>query len=246
MACSAVSARPAAHAAAKASSPSAAATKQELRQAGTDSADSIDSASFRVWSRDKNDTTPIRGLPPHLFGIYQRYDFTVDRQFALGGKGEKDRYIPLPARTFTLLRRQWLTHRNPVWLFRAGAGARQDPHTVMVPITGTSLEQTGSIQRRRDRALGSGRDEWQALVTRTAAKGFSGSLMTVMRWAGRQQQMVPPPPSSRRGRNKEREAGQSKQSHRYEPAVWRAGCCGGRTRSRQIPSSAGAYRMYPV
>jgi len=35
-----------------------------------------------------------------------------------GGKGNKDRYVPLPPRTLTLLRTQWLTHRNPVWLFR--------------------------------------------------------------------------------------------------------------------------------
>ena len=58
-----------------------------------------------------------------------------------GGKGFKDRYIPLPARTLTLLRRQWLTHRNPVWLFPAGAGARKDPHTATVPITSTSLRR---------------------------------------------------------------------------------------------------------
>jgi integrase/recombinase XerD len=53
----------------------------------------------------------------------------------------EDRYIPLPARTLTLLRRQWLTHRNPVWLFPAGAGARKDPHTATVPITGTSVRR---------------------------------------------------------------------------------------------------------
>ncbi|NNJ11574.1 site-specific integrase [Chloroflexales bacterium ZM16-3] len=47
-----------------------------------------------------------------------------------GGKGLKDRYIPLPPRTLTLLRQQWVTHRNPVWLFPAGARAKQDgaPH----------------------------------------------------------------------------------------------------------------------
>src|SRR5437773_7404154 len=33
------------------------------------------------------------------------------------GKGNKDRAVPLPARTLTLLRTHWLTHRNPVWLF---------------------------------------------------------------------------------------------------------------------------------
>jgi integrase/recombinase XerD len=36
-----------------------------------------------------------------------------------GGKGNKDRYVPLPARALTLLRRHWLTHRNPLWLFPA-------------------------------------------------------------------------------------------------------------------------------
>src|SRR5438552_10183967 len=58
-----------------------------------------------------------------------------------GGKGFKDRYIPLPARTLTLLRRQWLTHRNPAWLFPTGAGAHKDPHTATVPITGTSVRR---------------------------------------------------------------------------------------------------------
>src|SRR6266498_1436442 len=35
----------------------------------------------------------------------------------IAGKGNKDRAIPLPPRTLTLLRAHWLTHRNPVWLF---------------------------------------------------------------------------------------------------------------------------------
>jgi site-specific recombinase XerD len=35
------------------------------------------------------------------------------------GKGAKDRYVPLPPRTLTVLRQYWATHRNPVWLFPA-------------------------------------------------------------------------------------------------------------------------------
>jgi integrase/recombinase XerD len=35
------------------------------------------------------------------------------------GKGAKDRYVPLPGHTLTLLRRHWLTHRDPRWLFPA-------------------------------------------------------------------------------------------------------------------------------
>lgn len=35
------------------------------------------------------------------------------------GKGAKDRYVPLPSRTLTMLRAYWATHRHPVWLFPA-------------------------------------------------------------------------------------------------------------------------------
>lgn len=34
-------------------------------------------------------------------------------------KGYKDRYVPLPDASLTLLRQQWLSHRHPVWLFPA-------------------------------------------------------------------------------------------------------------------------------
>jgi integrase/recombinase XerD len=33
------------------------------------------------------------------------------------GKGNKDRAVPLPPRTLTLLRAHWRLHRNPAWLF---------------------------------------------------------------------------------------------------------------------------------
>jgi site-specific recombinase XerD len=36
-----------------------------------------------------------------------------------GGKGNKDRYVPLPQPTLELLRSYWGTHRHPVWLFPA-------------------------------------------------------------------------------------------------------------------------------
>lgn len=32
-------------------------------------------------------------------------------------KGNKDRFVPLPAATLTVLRRFWSVHRHPVWLF---------------------------------------------------------------------------------------------------------------------------------
>jgi integrase/recombinase XerD len=34
-----------------------------------------------------------------------------------GGKGNKDRYVPLPPPTLVLLRRSWTTHRDPLWIF---------------------------------------------------------------------------------------------------------------------------------
>lgn len=33
------------------------------------------------------------------------------------GKRNKDRYVPLPARTLELLRQQWRVHRSPEWMF---------------------------------------------------------------------------------------------------------------------------------
>jgi len=36
-----------------------------------------------------------------------------------GGKGNKDRYVPLPQKTLDVLREYWKTHRNPVWIFPA-------------------------------------------------------------------------------------------------------------------------------
>ena len=35
------------------------------------------------------------------------------------GKEAKDRYVPLPSSTLRILRRYWVTHRHPVWLFPA-------------------------------------------------------------------------------------------------------------------------------
>lgn len=46
------------------------------------------------------------------------------------GKGNKDRYVPLPASTCQLLRQYWATHRHPIWLFpgrrRRGEQPEQD------------------------------------------------------------------------------------------------------------------------
>jgi transposase len=53
-----------------------------------------------------------------------------------------------------------------------------------------------------------GRQLWQELQS----QGFEGSLMTVMRWAGRQQLLLPPPLSSRRGRNQQAKGERNQQA----------------------------------
>jgi site-specific recombinase XerD len=46
------------------------------------------------------------------------------------GKGAKDRYIPLPHNTLNLLRKYWITHKNPNLIFPArGRGNNESPST---------------------------------------------------------------------------------------------------------------------
>lgn len=51
------------------------------------------------------------------------------------GKGAKDRFVPLPEDTLSLLRRYWVTHKNPVLIFPAvGRGQNKGP-TSEVPMS---------------------------------------------------------------------------------------------------------------
>jgi integrase/recombinase XerD len=58
------------------------------------------------------------------------------------GKGGKDRYVPLPQPTLTLLRTHWRTHRHPVWLFPAGWTRLSNP-----PQTATAPMADDGVQR---------------------------------------------------------------------------------------------------
>jgi site-specific recombinase XerD len=51
-------------------------------------------------------------------------DIDSDRKMlhVVQGKGNKDRYVPLPDHTLMLLRHLWVTHRNPRWIFPARNG----------------------------------------------------------------------------------------------------------------------------
>jgi integrase/recombinase XerD len=51
-----------------------------------------------------------------------------------GGKGNKDRYVPLAQRALLLLRAHWTTHRHPVWLFPAVDRATGTVHTATAPM----------------------------------------------------------------------------------------------------------------
>jgi len=63
------------------------------------------------------------------------------------GKGDKDRYVPLPEGTLKLLREYWSTHRHPVWLFPA-------PTRAGVPLSSaTQPMDPSSVQRAFKAAL---------------------------------------------------------------------------------------------
>lgn len=57
------------------------------------------------------------------------------------GKGNKDRYVPLPQNTLELLRQWWSMHRHPVWLFPAHARLGVPPATVAQPMEATGVER---------------------------------------------------------------------------------------------------------
>jgi site-specific recombinase XerD len=58
------------------------------------------------------------------------------------GKGQYDRYVPLPQTTLTLLRDHWRTHRSPQWLFPAHARQGQVYRVLPAagPISRSSLQ----------------------------------------------------------------------------------------------------------
>ena len=57
------------------------------------------------------------------------------------GKGNQDRYVPLPERTLQLLREQWKSHRHPVLLFPAKGHSGQGARTATEPMCRTTLQR---------------------------------------------------------------------------------------------------------
>jgi site-specific recombinase XerD len=61
------------------------------------------------------------------------------------GKGAKDRYVPLPARTLTVLREYWATHRHPQLLFPATGRDHRQASTATHPMGKASVQ--GAMRR---------------------------------------------------------------------------------------------------
>jgi integrase/recombinase XerD len=57
------------------------------------------------------------------------------------GKGDKDRYVPLPEGTLQLLREHWSTHRHPVWLFPAPTRLGVPPSSATQPMNESGVQR---------------------------------------------------------------------------------------------------------
>jgi len=57
------------------------------------------------------------------------------------GKGAKDRYVPLPDSTLSLLREYWKTHRNPTWVFPAVSRDGKGGATALSPMIASGRRQ---------------------------------------------------------------------------------------------------------
>src|SRR4029453_2063239 len=65
-----------------------------------------------------------------------------------GGKGNRDRYVPLPQRTLQLLRQLWPTHRHPRLLFPAKGHSGLGASTATEPMCRTTLQRAFRLALR--------------------------------------------------------------------------------------------------
>jgi integrase/recombinase XerD len=71
-------------------------------------------------------------------------DIDADRQrvHIRDAKGNKDRLVPLPTATLTVLRRFWLVHRNPVLLFPNRHGGLKSARLATTPLDRGGVQET--------------------------------------------------------------------------------------------------------
>ena len=72
-------------------------------------------------------------------------DIDSDRKMlhVVQGKGNKDRYVPLPDHTLRLLRHLWATHRNPEWMFPSRNGLAAFNESVIQKAFQAALHESG-------------------------------------------------------------------------------------------------------
>ena len=70
-------------------------------------------------------------------------DIDAERRFLhiRAGKGQRDRYVPLPEKTLLLLRQQWKSHRHPTLLFPAKGHSGLGAPTATEPMCRTTLQR---------------------------------------------------------------------------------------------------------
>jgi site-specific recombinase XerD len=77
-------------------------------------------------------------------------DIDSERMFLhiRGGKGNRDRYVPLPLRTLELLRQQWRAHRHPTFLFPAKGHSGQGAAAATEPLCRSTLQRAFRLALR--------------------------------------------------------------------------------------------------
>ena len=77
-------------------------------------------------------------------------DIDAQRMFLhiRAGKGNQDRYVPLPKRTLLLLREQWKSHRHPTLLFPAKGHSGRGAPTATRPLCRTTLQRAFRLARK--------------------------------------------------------------------------------------------------